>query len=77
MTKCTCSAVGQSHQPHYCHLAPPRALSENESVTLHLPGFDDGFGENVVWDDGLFSCINVTGALDGSDGISMVVHRQL
>lgn len=68
--------MGQPHQHHCCHLAPPRALSENESVTLHLPGFD-GFGEVVIWDDGLFSCINDTGALDGSDGTSGVVKRQL
>lgn len=67
--------MGQLHQHHCCHLARPQALSENESVTLHLPGFDDGFGELVVWDDQLFSCINVTGALDGSDGVSVVVQR--
>ena len=58
--------MGESHQCHCCHLAPPQALSENESVTLHLPGFEDGFGEIIAWDEGLFSCINDLATGNGS-----------
>lgn len=48
LNECTCPAEGWSHQRHCCHLAPLRALSENQPATLHFTGFGDGFGEIIV-----------------------------